>query len=193
MIKLTIYTNKRTLWLTLLLVLGIILLFLGFYQRRPSTLSSEQTSKKKASQVTEINEGVKAPSGDLGVIPQVLLEEKTGDTFFVGYRFERDRNRSHQVQLLQDLINNANTSAGTKHDAEKKLLDITGQMEQEMKLESLLVAKGYPAAAAFIQPATVTVIFDDPLLANEDVANIADLVSRTTSHQLKDICIIPRK
>jgi stage III sporulation protein AH len=190
---LTICTNQRTILLVLLLVLGVILLYLGYSQNGSSLISDHQSAGQKAAVVGENSGNTEntLPFGEVLVTPQSKPNAALGEGFVVSYRFERERNRSKQVEMLQDLINNANVSSAVKQEAEKKILGITSQMEQEMKLENLLLAKGYPEAVAAVQAEAVTIIVKNSLLGNADVANIADLVSRTTGHHLEQISIIP--
>ncbi|GAW94164.1 SpoIIIAH-like family protein [Calderihabitans maritimus] len=120
------------------------------------------------------------------------LESGSGDEFFVEYRLERDRIRSQQVQLLREVVDNPNSVAETRQEAQNRILEITQRMEQELQLENLIVAKGYKDAVVFIEPDSVTVIVHEKNLTQTDAAKIADLVSRYTDHKLEDIVIIPK-
>lgn len=111
--------------------------------------------------------------------------------FFAQYRLERDRARSQQVDLLREMVNTPATDTESRAEAQKRLLELTQQMEREMELENLMVAKGYPEAAAFIQPEAVTVVlFSSPLKAEQkkEIASLASRLAGCTEEQVSIIC-----
>lgn len=113
--------------------------------------------------------------------------------FFAQFRMERDRVRSQQVDLLREMVNNPVTAAESRTEAQKRLLELTSQMEREMELENLMVAKGYPEAAAFIQPEGVTVVLYSTPLSQEQRKSIGELASRLLGLNEDQVSIICRK
>ncbi|MCG0277612.1 MAG: SpoIIIAH-like family protein [Thermanaeromonas sp.] len=116
-----------------------------------------------------------------------------GTAFFVEYRLERDRRRSQQIDMLKQIIDNPNAPGDSKQEAQKRLVDLTKQMDLELQLEKLIVAKGYKEAAVFIQPQAVNVVVMAEKLTEEDANKIGDLVSRSTGRPREQISIIPQK
>ena len=113
--------------------------------------------------------------------------------FFAQFRLERDRVRSQQVDLLREMVNNPATTAESRDEAQKRLLELTRQMEREMELENLMVAKGYPEAAAFIQPDGVTVVLYGAPLSPEQRQAVGGLASRLLGLSEDQVSIICRK
>lgn len=119
------------------------------------------------------------------------LKEKTGSDFFIEYRLERDRVRSQEVQMLRDLVNDKNTAAEAKTAAQQRLIRISGYMEQEMQIEALMKAKGYPEAAVFIQPNGVNIIVQGQELKTEELGRIGEAVARIANCKIEQVVITP--
>ncbi|HBT47173.1 MAG TPA: hypothetical protein DEA73_04710 [Peptococcaceae bacterium] len=138
-------------------------------------------------------------SEDWNIKAQEVLEgaaEKVAEgdaAFFVEYRLERDRRRSQQIELLKQIVDNPNATGEGKQEAQKRLVDLTQQMDLELQLEKLIVAKGYREAAVFIQPNAVNVIVMADQFTEEDAYKIGDLVSRSTGRPREQVTIIPRR
>jgi len=112
-----------------------------------------------------------------------------GDDYFVNYRIEREKIRSQQVEILREIVNNPNSISDTRKEAQEKLLAITETLENELKLESLIVSKNFKDAIVLIQPESVTVVIKGDSISDQDTTKIADLVSSTTGHSYEDIII----
>jgi stage III sporulation protein AH len=134
-------------------------------------------AEQKAVSVAKVNDKVKK-------------EEKN---FFVEYRLERDKIRSEQVNLLREMINNPNSNQDLKSRAQNRLLELTKSLEKEMEIESLIRARGYKDAIAFIHQNSVDIIIATSGLQKKDVAKIGDITAKTTGLGLEDITIIEKK
>ncbi|WP_350344663.1 SpoIIIAH-like family protein [Proteinivorax tanatarense] len=109
------------------------------------------------------------------------------DDFFIEYRLERERVRSKELDLLQQMIDNPNVSEEAKENAEKKLLNIKEMMELELNVENSLKALGYPNAIIFLRNDNVNVIINAEALTREELAKISQVVSNSTGvprHQI---------
>lgn len=100
------------------------------------------------------------------------------EEFFVEYRLERERIRSREIDVLQQMISNPNTSSDSKKEAERKLLEIQRLMEQELAVENSLVALGYQHAIMFYQNGNANIVVNAEALTREERARIAELVSK---------------
>lgn len=161
----------------------------------PARQTAKQESTKDLTKVT-----APAPqSSGLEVRAEDIIKDASnkagqgGTAFFVEYRLERDRRRSQQIELLKQILDNPNAGGEGKQEAQKRLVDLTKQMDLELQLEKLIVAKGYKEAAVFIQPNAVNVIVMADKFAEEDANKIGDLVSRSTGRPREQISIIPQK
>lgn len=88
--------------------------------------------------------------------------------FFAQHRLEREKQRSIQVELLRQIINNANTSDEVRQQAQRDWLSLTALMEKELMVEKLVVSKGYADAI---------------LVYNNDVAHMIVKVENMTQAQ----------
>ncbi len=127
------------------------------------------------------------------ILSQADSKAAGGTAFFIEYRLERDRQRSQQIALLKQIIDNTSIDGEGKQEAQKRLVELTQQMDLEMQLEKLIVAKGYKDAAVFIQPNAVNVIVMADKFGNEDANKIGDLVSRSTGRPREQISMIHKQ
>lgn len=119
-------------------------------------------------------------------------EEESEKDFFVEYRLERDKARSEQINLYREMINNPNTDEATKKEAQKRMLNLTEKIEKEMEIESLIRARGYNDALAYIHDESVDVIIQTNGLEKDDVAKIGDIIVKTTGFKFEDVTIIEK-
>lgn len=197
----TIFTTKRTIVIFLVCCLGIILAAVGFMNGVFSFVG-EMGDILPLQNDKDPSEASKEPEGD-GETETVsgleaLIEDDTSgrttskDDFFTNYRLERERVRAQQVEMLNSVIADPNSAAEVRKNAQEKLIDITENMEHELQLENLIMAKGFSEAAMFIQSGSATAILKKEGLAEDDVSVVADIISRVTGYNLEDIVVIPK-
>jgi stage III sporulation protein AH len=188
----TVITNKYTLSLVLLVLFGTF--FYVAYDYVTDGLDATPTSVPVENlEETTVTEGELSEGPEANFLKEV--EKKgSGDgvEFFVEYRLERDRVRSRQIELLQQIVENPNSVAETRQEAQQKLLDITTYLEQELQLENMIIAKGYNDTVLFIQPNQVVAVINQKELTEQDVTIIADIIANTTGHKMEDIIIVPK-
>ncbi|HYF75413.1 MAG TPA: SpoIIIAH-like family protein, partial [Candidatus Nitrosocosmicus sp.] len=69
--------------------------------------------------------------------------ETASSSFFSEYRLERDKNRSKEVEMWQDIINSDKAEENFKNMAQQELVKIVALTEKEMIIENLIVARGF--------------------------------------------------
>lgn len=153
----------------------------------------------------EINEAAISEIGiETGVASDLALDNsevialgentpKSYDDYFVNYRIEREKIRSQQVEILREIVDNPNSVSEVRKNAQEKMLTITQNMENELKLENLIKAKDYQDAVVLIQPESVMVVVKIIELAAGDGTKIADLVANTTGHNYENIIITTKE
>lgn len=112
--------------------------------------------------------------------------------FFAYFRMERDRVRSQQLELLREMAADPSTAAETRSEAQNRILELTQQMEKELELENLMVARGFSEAAAFIRSDAATVVLFSPPLGQEQRLQITSLVARMTGCPEEKVNVICR-
>lgn len=119
--------------------------------------------------------------------------ENEGEDFFIETKLERDKYRSEQINIYREMINNPNTDEVTKKEYHRKMMELTDKMEKEIEIESLIRARGYKDALAFIHDDTVDVIIETNGLEKNDVARVGDIIVKTTGFTFDDVTIIEKK
>lgn len=120
------------------------------------------------------------------------IETAGAASFFSEYRLERDKNRSKEVEMWQDIINSEKTEENFKNMAQQELVKIVALTEKEMIIENLIVARGFNDALVFLTDDTATVIVEAKELTPSNIAQIQDIVVRKTKLSPKDIKIMKK-
>ncbi len=112
--------------------------------------------------------------------------------FFINYRLEREKARSRQLELLQGLIDDDATSETVREAAQQRIMAQAEAIEQELLLESILVAKYGGEAAVFIQPAKINVVLSGgkETLSDNEAAKIAALVDNYTGIGYENVIVV---
>ena len=111
---------------------------------------------------------------------------------FAQFRWDRDRSRSRQLEAMQEIISDANSSNEQRKSAQDRLVAIMSGSETEMELEGLLMAQGLPDAVVVLSETGATVMVDT-VLTEEEAARIGDTVSDLTGMTVEKIRIIDQR
>jgi len=174
-------------WLAVLFVLCIGFLVydiasgdsLGFIKDEIPVVSpaEEQSPNANENQTEDTQEEESAPAAD---------------TFSGDYQMERERVRAQELELIQQVIDDKTSAEKVKTEAQEHKLAIANDMEKELQLETLLAAKGYKDAVAFIQEKQITVVIGSEV-DDQAAAQIADLVNGTTGIGYENVIIMQKK
>lgn len=118
--------------------------------------------------------------------------ETASASFFSEYRLERDKNRSKEVEMWQDIINSEKAEENYKNMAQQELVKIVALTEKEMIIENLIVARGFNDALVFLTDDSATVIVEAKELTPANIAQIQDIVERKTKLDAKNIKIMKK-
>lgn len=152
------------------------------------TASSDQVENTSAEKA-----GVEQ-TGGAAVIEDSSNEaiETAGASFFSEYRIERDKNRSKEVEMWQDIINSEKAEDNFKNMAQQELVKIVALTDKEMIIENLIIAKGFNDALVFLTDDSATVIVEAKELTPSNIAQIQDIVVRKTKLEPKNIKIMKK-
>lgn len=125
-------------------------------------------------------------------VPSLIKTSSDSGDFFVNFRLEREQARSETLEILKDLLENPETDKEIKRQAQEKILNMTSRIEREMEIESLIKARGYAEALAFLHNEAVDIIIQTNGLEREDVARIGDIVAKATGIRFSNITIIEK-
>jgi stage III sporulation protein AH len=124
---------------------------------------------------------------------QTIDTPNNSDKFFAEYRMERERMRGKEVEMLREIQNNSSSDKEARQAASLRLVEISTDMEREMKAENLIKSKGYQDCVVMIQPESTTVVLAAEHLQLDQEQDIKALVSRVTKTREDQIVIITRE
>lgn len=200
----TIFTNTRTVYILISIFLILLLMVFGFLScssMGPLSYNNDESPSQMISQGEAPGGDVEYTAEDEDTEPSTpspegkdaLFDRSADDkVFFIEYRLERERVRGEQLELLQGIVDDGASDSEIRKNAQKKLVQMTDSMEQELQLESLIKAKGYDEAALFLRRDSANVILGRENIQEEDIIIIADMVSRITGCDLDKVVVIPK-
>lgn len=139
------------------------------------------------------NPAAKVTPGEPGLMPgsPPVLVEPTRD-FFAEHRLEREKQRSMQVELLREIINNANTSAEVRTQAQHEWLGLTALMEKELTVEKLVVSKGFDDVILVLNQDVANVIIKAQGLTSAEALQVIELVATSLGVKTDRVRVIER-
>jgi stage III sporulation protein AH len=115
-----------------------------------------------------------------------------GGAFFVEYRLQRDRVRAQEIEMLEDIMNNPNSSQAAREEAENLLLEIIKLMEQELLVENMIKAQGYDDAVFFYRNRVATLMVKKAELNEREFVQVTETVAGTIGIDRSDVQVITR-
>ena len=110
-------------------------------------------------------------------------------TKFAEYRIERERVRSRQLELFENIVSDASLSQERRQEAQNQLVELMSLMAMETEIENLLKANGYIDAVALVDSDSATVVVP-VTLTKEEATRIGEIINRITKVRLERITII---
>lgn len=143
--------------------------------------------------VTEPKQVAQSPSAPETVRANLPGQVPARDKFFAEYRMDRERIRGKQIEMLREIMNQSGSEREARQAASLRLVEISADMEREMKAEALIKSKGYDDCVVIIQPENTTVVVAVASLRLDQEKEIIGLVSRITKTREDQIVIIARE
>ena len=109
-------------------------------------------------------------------IGEATFVSNMDDDYFLSCRNNRETVSSKSIELLQSVINNANTTQEAKDKAQAQIFDISKSIEAEGNIENLIKAKGFEDVVVFINDGCVTVTVRTKGLTASETAKIKDII-----------------
>lgn len=165
------YTTNQIIWISIV-TLGLISLFAyGYLMVHRINLPTPITAKEPPA--------VKMPAE---------ISEKNS---LLDLKMERNRERSQEIERLQEFLTKNGLSDEVRKQAEQELWRLTQAGVKEHELENLLKAKGFNEALVTICQKLVTVVIAGKLHADQ-VSVIGQMASEVTAFDLDQVQIIER-
>lgn len=117
----------------------------------------------------------------------------TTAAYFAQYKTERSQSRSEQLVQLDEIIAAEEESSQTKTEALNLKLKLTGIIEDELFLETLIEARGYEDAVVSIGLTSdnVNVIVKDSNFTQDDAVIIYTILSDEVNVDPENVTIVP--
>lgn len=113
--------------------------------------------------------------------------------YFVEYRLSRDKLRASLVDRLDQIVNNDNTGADTRADAQKEIIKLGSISEKELQIEGLVKGKGYEDALVFLTDKDIKVVVSSVEFGEQDMVKILDIVKSETEYSVENIKIMKKQ
>lgn len=113
--------------------------------------------------------------------------------YFVEYRLSRDKLRASLVDRLDEIVNNDNTGADTRTDAQKEIIKLGSISEKELQIEGLIKGKGYEDALVFLTDKDIKVVVSSAEFGEQDMVKILDIVKSETEYSMENIKIMKKQ
>lgn len=110
--------------------------------------------------------------------------------FFNSYRTDRQDTRNQEKLYLDAIIASEATSAEAKANAEAERLKLVTNMEVTMRLENLILAKGFSDVVVSTSSGNISVMVETSGLTQSEVAQIVDVVVNNSDYSIDNIKII---
>lgn len=193
--------QRKNIVISILVVLLIITGYLNFaYNQKMLNKDNVETamndtdneeveaSKVTVSDASEELDGYEITEDD--EVEDVSTTSAKG-SFFANYRIERENTRKKEIEVIREIVDNPNSDAEMKKEAQAQLLEIADNMEKELLIEGLIKAKGFEDTIVMMSKNSVNVIVNRSELKPEEVAQILDIVKRESGKSADSIKIIP--
>ncbi len=114
------------------------------------------------------------------------------ENYFTNVRMKRDQLMSKEIATLQALTKNPGISQSARNQAAHTMVEDTQELKAEVRIEGLLVGRGFPLSAATVTSHQVVVMVGASTLTPTQVARIADTATSITGMSPEDVVILPK-
>ena len=114
----------------------------------------------------------------------------TGSDYFTAARANREAAREEAVELIKDVFNSVKTTDEERADADARVKAIAAAVEQESKIENLIMAKGFKDCIAYIEEGECQVVVKGEDLQTQEMLQITEIVTDTAGISAEKIKIL---
>ena len=116
-----------------------------------------------------------------------ILRKCVYATYIVDMKMTREKQRNSLTEQLNEIINNPSTADAAKVEASNIKVEMVKNSDTELKIENLLLAKGYDQAIVFIDSDKVNVVVNMEEITQNDATKIFDIVSNQSGINRENI------
>lgn len=151
---------------------------------------SENKASNKTTETTNENSNVENLAKETSKEIEKTLNSKENiesDTYIVDMKMTREKQRNSLTEQLNEIINNPSTADAAKVEASNIKVEMVKNSDTELKIENLLLAKGYDQAIVFIDSDKVNVVVNMKEITQNDATKIFDIVSNQSGINRENI------
>ena len=112
------------------------------------------------------------------------------DDFFASTQISRERARDEALEVLQAVVDSADSSEVAKNEALESIAAIANEIQKEANIESLITAKGFEQCVAVLNGDAASIVVKAETLQPADIAQINTIVYEQTGIAPTGITII---
>lgn len=157
---------------------------------RVTVNDSENKDSNKTTETTNENSNVENLAKETSKEIEKTLNSKENiesDTYIVDMKMTREKQRNSLTEQLNEIINNPSTADAAKVEASNIKVEMVKNSDTELKIENLLLAKGYDQAIVFIDSDKVNVVVNMKEITQNDATKIFDIVSNQSGINRENI------
>lgn len=154
------------------------------------TVDDSEKDSNKATETTNENSNVENLAKETSKEIEKTLNSKENiesDTYIVDMKMTREKQRNSLTEQLNEIINNPSTADAAKVEASNIKVEMVKNSDTELKIENLLLAKGYDQAIVFIDSDKVNVVVNMKEITQNDATKIFDIVSNQSGINRENI------
>lgn len=111
-------------------------------------------------------------------------------SFCARYRMEREKIRSQEVSLLNQVVDKGGSQSEARSKALQRLVQISSDIDREMKMENLVRCHGVRDCVVMIEPNITTVILASSPMSEEKTTEIKSGLSQVSGDEKSKISLI---
>ena len=121
---------------------------------------------------------------------EASAEVSSTANFFSNYRADRQDTRNQEMLYLDAIIASEASSAEVVEKAQNEKLALVKSMDTALKLENLILAKGFEDVVVSTSTNNISVMVETAGLSTSEVAQIVDIVVNNSDYSYGNIKII---
>lgn len=180
------FRRKQIVVLSLVLMIVVAGYLQYSYKKSSSSPLSDNSSGKSgdAVYVGNMDKNASAKSKDKSkskdsTKKKAVTASKAANDFFAQAQLEREITRGKVTDSLKEISEDQNATQEVKAKAYEQMVQISGNLEKEMKIETMVKEKGFDDVfALFADDGSIDIVVKSPNLTSSDVAKITDIVTR---------------
>jgi len=110
---------------------------------------------------------------------------------FASYRSERNLSRQNEIDVLDGIIQSADTATDIRSQAQTTRMALAGRIQTELDIETQLKTKGFSDCVVHYTENSASVMVNQKVLTAAQVAQVVEAVTTRTTLTAMQITIIP--